>query len=145
MPPISKYKLNQEIIDKLFNLFFEIIGKNQSKNEFDLIIYDIFSSTERVMIAKRIAIMYLLLKDINYKIICDKLRVSPATILKFRGSLENSKGVLSRFNKILKNEKIKELFEEVYLFLQKPGTPGTSWSISLQNRLEFERKKREGI
>ena len=59
MARISKYKLRDDVLEKLFGLFFEIIGNQDDKNEFNEIINGVFSYNERIMFAKRIAIIYL--------------------------------------------------------------------------------------
>ena len=67
MTRISKHELTDEVLEKLFTLFFEIVGKKQRKDEFQKVINDLLTPVERIMIAKRIAIVYLLLKSIDIK------------------------------------------------------------------------------
>jgi uncharacterized protein YerC len=145
MTRVSRYKLKDEVLDKLFYLFFEIVGKKNDINEFKNIISDLLSPTERIMIAKRITIIYLLLKNIDYLTIVDVIKVSPSTIAKFHLLMEKSTGIVPAFNKIIKNEKIVEFLEELYLDLRGPGKYGVNWSAAWQNKIDFERRKRRGI
>ena len=144
MPPISKHKLKNNVLSKLFALFFEIVG-NTNREDFDLIVDDIFSSTEKVMIAKRITVMYLLLKNIDYTVICENLKISSSTVAKYRFILERSKGIKPRFNSIFTNEKILLFFEEVFLFMTGPGVAGSNWKVGWQHKRDIERRKKEGI
>ena len=64
------------------------------------------------MLIKRIAVMYLLLKDINYLTICEVLKVSNGTVSKYKLLMEDSKGIVPVLNKMIKIEK-------VWLFLKK--------------------------
>ena len=110
MPQISKLKLENHVFEKLFDLFFEIIGNNRDKDKFEKIIYDVLSPVERLMVAKRIAIIYLSTKNIEYSIICEVLKVSPATVAKFKLITVNSIGIKPALKKIVNNEKIADFF-----------------------------------
>ncbi len=145
MPPISKFKVEDQVLEKLFKLLFEVVGKSENQSEFEKIMHDVLSPVERVMIAKRIAIIYLLTKNIDYLTICEVLKVSAATVAKFRHITDNSQGIIPTLNKILRNDKIKEFLEEFWLLIRGPGVPGVNWSAAWKHKLEFERKKSQGI
>lgn len=66
---ISKRKVDDKVLDKTFRLFFEIVGNRKNRNEFFLVSSELLSPTERIMLGKRIAIVYLLLKDIDKAVI----------------------------------------------------------------------------
>lgn len=137
--------MENHVLEKLFDLFFEIIGNNDDKEEFEKIIYDVLSPVERIMIAKRIAIVYLSSKNIEYSIICEVLKVSPSTVAKFKLITENSQGIKPALNRIINNEKIVDFFKEIILEVKGPGKYGVNWSQAWRDKLEFERKKSTGI
>lgn len=145
MTRISQYPINNNLLTKLFDLFFEVVGKKNNSQDFKNTITDLLSPTERVMIAKRIAIVYLLLKKIDYVTISEVLKVSSSTIGKFQIIIENSVGIVPTFKKLLKNEKISQFLEEIYLLFRGPGVPGVNWSSAWTQKLELERKKQQGI
>jgi len=145
MTRISQYPINNNLLTKLFDLFFEVVGKKNNSEEFKNTITDLLSPTERIMIAKRIAIIYLLLKKVNYITIADVLKVSSSTIGKFQLIIENSVGIVPTFKKLLRNERISQFLEEIYLAFRGPGVPGVDWSSAWKQKLEFERKKQQGI
>ncbi len=145
MVQISRRKLSDELLEKLFALLFEVVGKKGNKDEFDKIIRDVLSPVERIMIAKRIAVIYLLSKDISYTAICQVLKVSPATVAKFHFQMERSDGVVSALKKILRNEKMARVLEEIFLELSGPGTYGTDWKAGWKEKLDSERRKQLGI
>jgi len=142
---ISRNKVDDEVLEKLFSLFFEVVGKRENKEEFQRLINDVFSSTERIMVAKRIAIIYLLTKNIDYRIICEVLKVSASTVFKFRLLTEESKGIVPILKKILRGEKISQFFEEILLTFNRPGKYGVNWSQAWKDKMAFERKKETGI
>ena len=95
------------------------------------------------MIAKRVAIIYLLIKDINYLVISDVLKVSSRTIAKFHSIMFEGKEIKNILEGLIGNEKIKGFFEE--LFFREPGTYGTNWKSAWRQKFEIERKKIRGI
>jgi len=145
MVRISRIKLKNNVLDKLFRLFFEIVGRKNNYGDFNNTICDLLSSTERIMIAKRIAIIYLLMKEIDHRTICDVLKVSTATIAKFNFLMEKSTGIVPTFNKILRDEKITDFLADIFITLYHPGLPRTNWKSAWQLKNEVERKKIEGI
>lgn len=145
MVQMSKYKVKDEVYDKLFDLLFEIVGKRKDKKDFFNIITDIFSQQERLMIAKRTAIIYLLLQHIDYVIICDVLKVSTATVAKFAIMLEKSRALHEVFSPLITNKKIGLFFEEMFRTFVPPGTFGTNESSAWKHKNSIERRKLQGL
>lgn len=145
MARVSKRQLDKRVLEKLFDLFFEIIGKQKNKQEFLNVIGDLLSPTERVMIAKRVAIIYLLLKKKDVRTIGQVLKVSKSTVSKFSILLSNSRGVVPLFKKIVRNDKIIVFLNEVFDLLFPPGTYGTSWKAGWERRKMIRREKSSGI
>jgi len=146
MVQLSKHKLPKEILTKLLGLFFETLGKRNNKDEFQEIINDLFSETEQIMIIKRIAIIYLLLKDIDNSAISSSLKVSLATICKFSFLVKKDKGIAKYLKNRLFKEKIVDFFDDIfYELFARPGKSGTNWKIGWQYKLEMERKKQTGL
>jgi len=145
MARISKKRLEKDVHEKLFTLFFEIVGKKNNKQEFIKIIKELLSPVERIMIAKRIAIVYLLLKQIDYTVIEEALKVSSATIARYKFQLEKSDGLVPAFNKILNNDKILLFLDELFDSLFPPGTYGTDWKSAWQVKFRIQREKSQGI
>ncbi len=142
---ISRYKLKDEVYKKLFTVLFEVIGKRSNKDEFIKVIEDLLSPVERIMIAKRVLIIYLLMKKIDYQTICDVLKVSNGTVSKFRLLMENSHVVVSILEKKLKEDRIVLFIDELMNDLFPPGTYGTSWSSAWKNKIDLQRRRDTGI
>jgi len=140
MVQISRRKLPEEILSKLFLLFFEIVGNKDDKNEFSIIINDLFSETEQIMIIKRLAIIYLLLKNIDQRAIADTIKVSPSTVSKFALIAQESKGIVPFFKGIMTEDRIKNFFEDLFYAIYSPTRYGTDWKTGY--KLEFERQKK---
>src|SRR3989344_8936651 len=101
----SRFILSDDLLEKLFDLFFEVVGNKSSKDEFRKIFIDLLTPAERIMLAKRVAIVYLLMKKIEYDNICDRLKVSPTTVAKYSLLMEKSEGIVPTFKQIVKVDK----------------------------------------
>ena len=145
MTRISKFKVKGELLEKLGLLVFEIVGNSSNKSEFDLILTDLLSPTERIMIAKRIAIVYLILKNIDYRQISETLKVSQATISKFRLLMERSEGLIPAFQRILAKDKIVSILENIFAGLFSPGRYGVNWKNAWRYQKYLEQKKLTGL
>lgn len=141
----SRFLLSKNLLEKLFTLFFEVMGKKTSKEEFMKVMYDLLSPAERIMIAKRVAIIFLLMKKIDYQNICERLKVSPSTVAKFAILMEKSEGIVPTFKNIVKIQKValflKEIFNEIY----HPGLPGINWKNAWEEKNKINEEKAFGI
>ena len=96
---ISKKPLSRRIFSKMLLLLFKLLSKKRTQKEFVNIINGVFSIKEQIMIIKRIALIYLLTKNISFHEISRILKVSPCTVSKF--------SILSREHNFLINFFIK--------------------------------------
>ncbi|MEK7177760.1 MAG: Trp family transcriptional regulator [Patescibacteria group bacterium] len=141
----SRFILSEDLLEKLFDLFFEVVGYKSSKDEFRKIFIDLLTPAERIMLAKRVAIIYLLLKKIEYYNICERLKVSSATVAKFALLMEKSEGIVPTFKQIVKIDKINIFLEEIFNNIFAPGKIGVNWKIAWENKINLEKKKTFGI
>ena len=85
MPHVSKHKLKEkterDIEDRLM-LFLNTTTLKTRKGIFD----ELFTKTERLMIAKRLAILFLVNDGLPTHTISERLRVSPSTVARFENS-----------------------------------------------------------
>lgn len=145
MSQLSKRKLKEEVSKQLFELTFSLLGKRRDRGDFQQTLFAILSPTEQYVLAKRIAVLYLLIKKIDYLIIRDVLKVSTSTISKCVMILENSKNLTKTLQSLAQNNQMKDIFLEAFSDFSSPGSYGISWKNAWRNKKEIERKKREGI
>lgn len=142
---LSYFKIREEDYDKIFIIFYKVLGETENKEEFSRILFDLLTPAERVMLIKRIAVIYLLLKDIDYLTICEILKVSNGTVSKYKLLMESSKGIVPVIKKMIKNEKIWLFFEEIFSQIFYPGRPGINWTTAWEMKLALERKIERGL
>ena len=145
MTRISRYKLKDYVYEKMFGLFFEVITNSKNKEGFNQLMKELLSPTERIMVAKRVVLVYLLLQEIDYQVICRVLKVSSSTISKFKLLTDNKSGMIDILKKTMQNDKIKLFVFELMSDLFPPGMYGTNWESAWKRKLEISRVKREGI
>ena len=102
MPHISSKKLKQENLQKLYNEFSIALEKSARKSWVKLFLNDFLTRTEKIMLAKRFAVIYLLSKDVPTSYVAEALCMSPATI--HRMSLKYEIGKYSSLLKTVKDE-----------------------------------------
>jgi len=125
----------------MYSIFFEVLAGKQSKKDFFEMVDEIISPTEKIMIAKRIIIMYLLIKQIDHRTICQTLKVSTSTVAKFSLLLTKSTHTKNKLTLMVQKADIKLLFEELFASIFSPGSIGSNWKGAWQSKLEVERKK----
>ena len=143
MTRISKYRVEDRVLKKLYSLMFEVVSNMDEEARFTGIMNELLSPTEKIIIAKRVSIVYLLMKNIDYLVISDVLKVSSRTIAKFHSIMVDGKEIKNILEGLIGNEKIKDFFEE--LFFREPGTYGVNWKSAWRQKFEIERKKQRGI
>ncbi len=80
MARISKYPISNDVYKRISDIFLWVLVNLRSKNESLNFVNEFLTPTERIMLAKRLAISLLLAKEYSYRDISRTLRVSTATI-----------------------------------------------------------------
>ncbi|PIY69270.1 hypothetical protein COY90_01540 [Candidatus Roizmanbacteria bacterium CG_4_10_14_0_8_um_filter_39_9] len=145
MVQISKKLLQDDMLEKLFGIMFDIIGARQGKVQFLRTFSSIFSSVEKIMIAKRVTIMYLLTKNIDHRTIAKVLKVSPSTVAKFSIILQTNDELIGLLRVLAKSNDIDLFFVKVFSALHSPGQYGVNWKNAWGLKRKIERLEREGI
>ena len=115
MPHISRKHLEVKEFERIYEELIQIFG-SASEYKSKQIFYEFFTKTERVMFAKRLAVIALLSKDFSTYEIATKLAMSPATV--DRMSLKFERGDYDGLVMLIK--KLKFL-DELELFLLTTG------------------------
>jgi Trp operon repressor len=129
MVNISKRPVDVKKLFKLYQLFFEVVSKAKNKDEFLELIKDLLSPVEQIMVAKRIAIIYLLTKNVDQLAIARYIKVSRATVSKFNLLFfEKKTRLIKIIESMIKKEKIGHFLEDLFadLFIQ-PGIKIGHW------------------
>jgi len=117
MTRVSKRKIKNEDFKKVFDKFIEIIDLSKSKKDTKLFIKEFFSSAERVMFAKRIGIIYMVIEKVPDRVIANTLSVSTSTIGRIIEKYD--RGDYKYLDSIMKKNKesILDIIEKLYFIL----------------------------
>jgi uncharacterized protein YerC len=112
MPHISSKKLKQEHLQKLYNEFNLALEKSAKKSWTKFFLSDFLTNTEKTMLAKRFAVIFLLSKGIPVSYIAESLHMSETTI--FRMYNKYDIGKYSSILKIMSQEN-----KNIWIILEK--------------------------
>lgn len=124
MPHVSKNKLDQKTLYQISGRLFNAIRHLNHEREVSQFFNDLLTKTERIMLAKRLAIVVMLDANYPFKVISMALRVSEATVSNMRDRFDRGgdgyRLVLKRF----KREKFwKDFFKSIEKILQPDFLP----------------------
>src|SRR3989344_296807 len=114
MPQVSKYPVSQPVYERMFDLLMELFTASLNKKEAESLLTELFTPTEKVMIAKRLATAVLLAKEYSYEDIQSVLHVSRSTIARVNSALKyGENGYIAFTNKIIKDERVEKLSRKI--------------------------------
>lgn len=113
MTQVSRYPISTKVADRIFEVFLKTLVEIKSDKEADQFISDLLTPTEKIMLAKRLAIALLLEKGYDYRTIQKTIRVSAPTITSVNTALKyGSEGYKRLVVKIIREEKLINFFED---------------------------------
>ncbi len=77
MPHISKRELTKENLENLYTELLKVLEKSKRNKK---VSNEFFTKTERIMFAKRLAVIMMLSRGISVYSIADSLAMSPSTV-----------------------------------------------------------------
>ena len=150
MTQVSKYPIPKNIADRIFDIFIKTLIKVKGEQDTQNLANDLFSPTEKIMLAKRLAIAFLLMKDYRYREISQLLRVSVATISSVNKSLKfGNNGYRTILEQISKEESLEDFFlntaEKLLSIPAKSSVGGGSWRYLLQETRKTKQKRSNNL
>ncbi len=146
MAQISKRYIDKTMISRINELLFDLLITLSDKKEIETVLGELLTSTEKTMIAKRVACFYLIIKKVPIHEIEDTLKISTSTATYFKHYLERSLIIKDYLSNKLKNEKFKHLLEDIFVDVFY-GTlkKGSNWSEDKKIYYQHQRKRQEPL
>lgn len=145
MSQVSKYPISKDAYRRIFEIFLESISGLKTKKQLAGFLDEFLSPTEQVMLAKRLAIAFLLAKKYDYREISKILRVSTGTISRVATSLKLNKNFRGVIDNLLKNEEMEKFWlnigEKVASILSAGGKTKSGAWVYLKE--EIRKKKQD--
>ena len=114
MTQVSKFKLDRKIQDTLLKNLLTVISKLNKEDQAKLFLDDLLTRTEKIVLAKRLAIALMLQSGKSYSEIKEILKVSSSTIGVINNRLNTGSGyklVIGRLQKMESESKDSWLFD----------------------------------
>lgn len=124
MSIVSRRKVSTKIESQINQTFWEAISKLTSTEEVVLFLNDLLSPTEKIVLAKRLAIAVLLNRGYGYESIMEIVKVSDGTIAKVAMVLKNDSGYKIAISKIAKSETSRAFWQDIESALYRISSPG---------------------
>lgn len=144
MTQVSKRFMNKKVEERILDLFWTSLSSLSTKQEVALFLNDLLTRTEKIMLSKRLAIAFMLMKGHNYPIINDRLKVSDATIWNVKTNLALSgKGYKMAIEQIMNKEKWEKFWQDLDNFFEEilPPRYGTNWKEARRKQWEKRRQR----
>jgi len=114
MTQLSKNPVHKDVYYSIRDDFIWILSALRSQDETKAFVYDFFTKTERVMLAKRLAIAMMLHRSHSYEDIKFILHVSTSTINRVANWLDSGGvGVTRVLDKLIREEKMEVFWNKV--------------------------------
>lgn len=142
MAQISKRYLSLAVQNKISETLLEAISGVKGRKDTALFVNDLLTPTERVVLAKRLAIAVFLLKGWGYESIQDFLKVSSVTVGKVSLVVKQNQGYRKVVDKMLMTEAGRQFWRDVVKLTHRLGTRDTFVEEELLNKkFGFDKKK----
>jgi uncharacterized protein YerC len=146
MAQVSKYPITKEVYETIFEVFSKTIAGLSTKKQVSDFFDEFLSPTERIMLAKRLAIGLLLAKEYNYDEISKILRVSSPTIAGMALTYKYKNSYRKLIDDILTDEKFEDFWlkvgENITAILSVSGAKGGKGWRYLKEEIKGRRLKK---
>lgn len=148
MTQVSKRFVDKRTEERILDLFWTSLSSISSKKDIEAFLDDLLTRTEKIMLSKRLAISFMLIKGYSYPVINERLKVSDQTIWNVKTALTyRGKGYRLAIEKIMNKEKWEKFWEDLDFFFSQiiPPTPGTNWKEARRKQWENIRNKEKAF
>lgn len=139
MTQVSRIPLRKEVEQRVYEVLMESVAAAKSHDTVSRLLDDLLSPTERLMIAKRLSIAFLLFKKYDQRTISKWLKVSLGTVNKVSLMMQVGKGgYLMIIKSIVSKEELKGFIEKIELtfatMLLLPKNDRRRWNQELWDK-----------
>lgn len=114
MPHVSRKPISKDLYKEIVQELWWILTNIRDEREMAMFLGDLLTDTEKLMLAKRLALANLILRGWDWFEICDFLKVSPSTVNHMRHWLNGSgRGFRIAIKRLEKKERWEEFWSKV--------------------------------
>ena len=97
MVRISKQKVNKKVLNQINNRLVDVVSKLENNSSTQKFLDDLLTESEKIVLAKRLAVIFMLQENISWYKISVLLKVSPTTVRKIAIDID-----LEKYENVLK-------------------------------------------
>ncbi|MBI2007294.1 MAG: hypothetical protein HYS83_01135 [Candidatus Blackburnbacteria bacterium] len=113
MPHVSRKPISKDLYIQITQELWWLLTNIKDEKEMTVFLGDLLTETEKVMLAKRLALANLILKGWDWKEICFHLTVSSATVNQMKRWLAGGgKGFKSALKRLERKERWREFWDQ---------------------------------
>lgn len=145
MTQVSKYPVSKEVYEQIFDIFLKSITTLNTTTLSANFLKEFLSPTEQIMLAKRLAIGFLLINGYDHRTISKTLRVSTGTISRVNHFMRNGRYYKMIIDRLLEDEKINNVLLKIGEFITGALSLGKSKSgtwVYLRGKIEKKKRSR---
>lgn len=123
MTRVSRIPIEKGVWERVWEIFLSSLSslKKESAANF---VDDLLSDAEKIMLAKRLSVALMLIKNYSSAEISDTLKVSPSTVNSVKRWLNvKGEGYRTILSKIVRSEEMEHFFQNIDEILYKMGHP----------------------
>ena len=118
MPRVSKNKISEEVREKILHALFLSFARIHDNRSISELFENLLTSTERIMIAKRLAAALLLIRCYEYRGICSLLKMSHVTVNQVKREIEKGgKGYQLAAHLVGRDSGVESILKKIDRFL----------------------------
>lgn len=141
MTKVSRFPLRRDVWERIFGLFVETTAGLKDKRLLASFIDDLYSPTEKIMLAKRLAAAVLLAKGHSYTEVGRVLKISSPTIAKISLKIKYTEGGLKPIvEKILSKQASQIFWKEIEDMFDLPAKGNLNSPERLVRKLNRQRE-----
>lgn len=146
MPQVSRRPIKTKLAERMAELLEKSFAKLSRQKDVNVFLQDFLTPTEKIMLAKRVAIALLLSRGWDHDAICRYLKVSTSTVTTIKNKLKTGS---SGYKKVIEQIETDSEWEQIWLDLQQgleeiiAGRVGANWKTSKAEVHHKFRSKRE--
>ena len=118
MTQLSKNPLSRETNQEIQATLWWLLARLGNDSEIKIFLNGLLTKTEKVMLAKRLAIAFLLNRGYNYRAISDVLKVSTTTVGRIKESVDKTDSYGIFLTKLEKREELKKFAKQFDKFIE---------------------------
>jgi len=113
MTQVSKFPMSPKLENKISDLLIKIFLNNSSRTKLSNLLNEFLTPTEKLMLAKRVAISYMIAKKYDYRTISLLLKVSTNTITTTAAKYNHNENYKRMIDKMLNDREVANYWDSL--------------------------------